>query len=85
VQDHAGLNTADTVRDTAEVLRASGARRVLAVSHAYHLPRVKLAFERAGVEAYTVPAPGTRWLVKLPWLITREVAALWSYYLVPRT
>jgi uncharacterized SAM-binding protein YcdF (DUF218 family) len=80
VVDRDGLSTWHTARNFAA--RFDGAR-VLAVSHGYHLPRVKLAFERVGVEAYTVPARETRALRGLPWYVTREIAAFWVYYLAP--
>ncbi len=57
--------------------------RVLAVSHAYHLPRVKLAYRRQGWDVYTVPARETRTLRQMPFLTVREVAALWAYYFRP--
>ena len=53
------------------------------MSHAYHLPRVKLAYQRAGWEVFTVPAVETRQLTQKPRLVAREVAALWWYYLAP--
>lgn len=40
---------------SAPILRAAGVRRVLLVSHAWHLPRALAAFSRAGLEA--IPAP----------------------------
>jgi uncharacterized SAM-binding protein YcdF (DUF218 family) len=57
--------------------------RVLAVSHFYHLPRVKLSYQRAGREVYTVPAKETYLLRQMPYNMAREVAALWVYYLQP--
>ena len=57
--DERGLNTQDTVRNTIEILGRAGPNRsprLLAVSHSYHLPRIKLTCQRAGIEAYTVPA-----------------------------
>ena len=84
--DPRGLNTDATVRNTDAVLRRAGARRVLAVSHAYHLPRVKMAYRRAGWDVYhvyTVPAEETRPLTQMPYLVAREVAAVWAYYLRP--
>ena len=51
-----------------------------AVSHFYHLPRIKMAYQRAGIEVYTVPARETRTLLKLPQFVAREVAAFWFYY-----
>jgi uncharacterized SAM-binding protein YcdF (DUF218 family) len=81
VLDRGGLNTAATVENSARLLRELRATRVLAVSHFYHLPRIKLEFQRAGIEVFTVPAPQGRPLNKLPLLIAREVAAIWRYYL----
>ena len=54
--DDNGVNTEATVRDTVPLLRRWGARRVLAVSHFYHLPRIKLAYQRAGIDVFTVPS-----------------------------
>ena len=79
--DNQGLNTEATVCDTMPLFREWQAHRVLVVSHFYHLPRVKLAYERAGMEVYTVPARQGRFLIKMPYLMAREVAAFWSYYL----
>jgi vancomycin permeability regulator SanA len=83
VCDCMGLNTHATVDHVAELAHARGYRSVMAVSHFYHLPRVKLAFDRAGIEAFTVPARETWPLVQMPKLIAREVPALWEYYLGP--
>ena len=83
--DRQGLTTHDTVQNSVPMLRRIGAKRVLAVSHFYHLPRIKLAYQRAGMNVYTVPATETRRLRKLPWFMAREVAALWIYYLTPLT
>jgi len=77
--DPQGLNTAATVHNT-PMFGASALPRVLAVSHFYHLPRVKLTYEQAGIEVYTVPAHQRRTLSRLPVLMAREVAALWVYY-----
>lgn len=83
--DRQGLTTHDTVQNSVPLLKKIGAARVLAVSHFYHLPRIKLAYQRAGVEVYTVPAAETRHLRRMPWFMAREVAALWLYYLSPLT
>lgn len=81
--DPQGINTQATVENTVALCRGCGIKRVLAVSHFYHLPRVKMTFQRAGWEVYTVPAAPRYVLVKLPYFIAREVAALWAYYLRP--
>jgi uncharacterized SAM-binding protein YcdF (DUF218 family) len=79
--DNEGVNTEATVRNTAPLFRQWHARRVLAVSHFYHLPRVKLAYQRAGVEVWTVPARQGRIMGQIPFNMAREVAAFWDYYL----
>jgi uncharacterized SAM-binding protein YcdF (DUF218 family) len=79
--DPAGLNTAATVANTIPIMREHGLQRILAVSHFYHLPRIKMAYRRAGQEVFTVPADETRTMAQMPRLIAREVAALWAYYL----
>lgn len=81
IVDNQGLNTKATVRDTMPLFREWHAHRVLVVSHFYHLPRIKLAYERAGMEVYTVPARQGHFLGKLPFYMAREAAAFWSYYL----
>jgi uncharacterized SAM-binding protein YcdF (DUF218 family) len=78
-----GLDTQATVRNTTPLFARLGMRRVLAVSHFYHLPRIKLTYQRAGWEVYTVPAKPVWLLRQLPLFILREVAALWVYYVRP--
>lgn len=72
--DRDGLSTWATVRHT-------GPGRVLAVSHFYHLPRIQLLYRRAGRTAYTVPAVETYAVRQTPWLVAREVAGFWWYFL----
>jgi vancomycin permeability regulator SanA len=79
--DFAGVNTETTVRNTAVIAARHNFNRILAVSHFYHLPRVKTAFEKQHLTAYTVPAYEPQLLAKLPLFMTREVAAWWVYYL----
>jgi uncharacterized SAM-binding protein YcdF (DUF218 family) len=83
VLDPHGWSTRLTAEHSSKLLDELGARRVLAVSHFYHLPRIKLAFQRAGRDVFTVPAEQTEPLVGLPRYMLREVAALWVYYLLP--
>lgn len=78
--DRAGLNTQATVRNAKTLLRPTDSSRVLVVSHFYHLPRIKLSFQRAGMEVYTVPARESYVLRQLPFNMAREIAALWVYY-----
>jgi uncharacterized SAM-binding protein YcdF (DUF218 family) len=81
--DQAGLNTQATVRNSEAVLSRWQASRILVVSHFYHLPRIKLAYQRDGWEVYTVPAKESYLLRQMPYNMAREVAALWVYYLRP--
>ena len=83
IVDEQGLNTQATVANTQRIFDAHQIRRVLAVSHFYHLPRVKMCYQRAGLEVYTVPATQTMAIAKMPYLIAREVAAIWAYYVSP--
>ena len=74
-EDPAGLNTASTVANLKY-------RRVVVVSHYYHLARIKLVAGRSGVECYTAPCRMSRRLAKEPYFIFRECAALGAYYLL---
>jgi uncharacterized SAM-binding protein YcdF (DUF218 family) len=87
--DEGGRNTERTVDDTVPLFDQRHYRTVLAVSHFYHLPRVKLAYARAlsaagsPVEVLTVPAQSDQVLPQMPWYVAREVAALGAYYVRP--
>jgi vancomycin permeability regulator SanA len=81
--DNAGWNTQATVRNTEAIFSRWQASRILVVSHFYHLPRIKLAYQRDGWEVYTVPAKESYLLRQMPYNMAREVAALWVYYLRP--
>lgn len=74
VLDPEGLNTWATLRNLRE-------RRVIAVSHYYHLARIKLASRRLGISCVTAPCVMSRRLAKEPWFVARECAAFVSYYL----
>lgn len=80
-RDEGGVDSRHTVRTAAALCRARGWCRVLAVSHGYHLARVKMAFEREGMASvYTVPSGDSLGLSRARFM-AREVAALWYYYL----
>jgi len=83
LRDQNGLNTEATVSSTCEMFNRIRAGRVLLVSHFYHLPRIKMTYQRRGREVYTVPARESYLLTDMPRYILREIAALWVYYLRP--
>lgn len=62
VLDRGGLGTGASARAVAALLDLRGGRRVLVVSHAYHLPRARLAFERVGLDVHCSAARETRTL-----------------------
>jgi|GEM_PF-784072 len=83
IVDDDGLNTASTCANTTRAIQPSW--RLLAVSHSYHLPRVKLAYQQVGLgsQVRTVPAQTSRPLAKMPIFMAREVAAWWLYFFEP--
>lgn len=81
--DENGLNTQTTVRNTVPMFEDNSIHRVLAVSHSFHLPRIKMTYQRAGRDVFTVPAQTADVLNSMPWLVAREVLALWAYYWEP--
>lgn len=78
--DAEGVNTDATVANTAAIADERGIGRLLAVSHFYHLARIKLAYQRAGIDVATVPSAATM-IPQLPGIVAREIPAFWSYYL----
>ncbi len=78
--DPRGFNTDATVSDTVPLLRNAGYRRVAVVSDFFHLPRVKLAYQRSGYDVITVPSRARR-IPQTTQLVLREIPAFWVYYL----
>jgi len=81
ILDELGVNSWATVLGARRLAARRGWRRVLLVSHYYHLPRLRLAADRAGLVARTVPCRQTRRLRKEPYGVLRECAGLVYYYL----
>jgi vancomycin permeability regulator SanA len=82
--DPAG-NTTEATVDNSLVLLASrgggsGQPSVIAVSQAYHLPRIQLAYANGGIDVLTVPAADPEPIREMPLLALREVPAFWAYY-----
>jgi vancomycin permeability regulator SanA len=81
IVDSNGVNTEATVRDSIPFFASEPRSRVLAVSQCYHLPRIKLAYQRAGWDVFTVPAGTSSPIKETPYLVAREIPAFWVYYL----
>jgi len=79
IHDPHGINTEATVRNTAALLQGKPLQ-VLAVSHFYHLPRIKMTYQRYGMDVYTVPAAPSS-LRGMAFNLVREDLAFWTYYL----
>ncbi|MCE9554617.1 MAG: YdcF family protein [Planctomycetes bacterium] len=82
ILDPNGTNTSATAVHVTRLADEHGWTRILAVSHYFHLPRTKMAFQREGLHVYTVPARESYVLTQTPYLLAREVVALWAYYLM---
>lgn len=54
-REGASANTLENARLSWRTLQAEGIQRIYLVTHAWHMPRSRLAFERAGFEV--IPAP----------------------------
>lgn len=78
IEDAAGINTEATVRNTRAF--AGPQSCILVVSHFYHLPRIKMTYQRYGMNVCTVPSRDTV-PFSMPYNIAREDVAFWAYYL----
>jgi uncharacterized SAM-binding protein YcdF (DUF218 family) len=72
-------DTWENARFSAEILRAAGIHTVYVVTHAWHMPRALLAFQRAGIDAVPVPVridawPGPKWRQFVPGASTWQVS-----------
>jgi vancomycin permeability regulator SanA len=85
VVDAAGDSTEATVANTVALLAVRYGSdlppRLIAVSQAYHLPRIQLSFATAGIDVLTVPAADPVPIGEMPVLVVREVPAFWVYFL----
>lgn len=80
VPDHAIVLDPDGVNSYATLANLK-IRNVVAVSHYYHLARIKLTARRLGVACVTSPCVMSQRLVKEPYFVARECAAFVAYYL----
>ncbi len=90
VEARAG-NTAGNARLSAQMLREAGVGEVFLVTHAWHLPRARREFARAGLATAPAPVRAERWprggasdFVPRPdhwvasWLAIREWVGIWA-------
>ena len=80
LEDRNGWSTLDSVRGTTALRESKGLDSLIAVSHAYHLPRIELCYHWEGMDAATVPARESYRLSAMPKYMAREVAAFWAYW-----
>ena len=80
IVDSSGVSTEATVRNSIPFFDFDVSPGVLAVSQFYHLPRIKLAYARAGWDVLTVPATTSTPIKETPRLVLREIPAYWVYY-----
>ncbi len=83
IVDKKGLNTKMTAENTIKIFKEHNFTKVLAVSHFYHLPRIKMTYARRGIDVYTVPAKENYNLTLMPVYIGREIVADWYYFISP--
>lgn len=80
VLDHDGINTQATVRNTMALFEQRHLTRILVVSDFTHLPRIKLTYQLAGQQVFTVPSRELPHFAQLLFQLGRETAAFWAYY-----
>lgn len=81
--DPTGNTTEATVDNTLGLLMTGDGTvpaRLIAVSQAYHLPRIQLAYANGGIDVLTVPAADPEPISEMPLLALREVPAFWAYF-----
>lgn len=80
ILDREGLNTQATVVNTTALFARRGLQRILVVSDFTHLPRIKLTYQLAGQQVFTVPVREPPRPSQLLFQLGRETAAFWTYY-----
>ena len=86
IMDKNGANTSDTGADVARIMRFNHMKTVMIVTNYYHVTRLKLSLQHAGIHDVEQAHVGT--VTKEDgFMVAREVAALYYYlgrfYLIP--
>jgi vancomycin permeability regulator SanA len=86
IEDKMGLNTSDTGKDVAKIMRARHLGSAMIVTNYYHITRTKLALQHAGIHDVEQAHVGV--VTKDDaFMVAREVVALYYYlgrfYLIP--
>lgn len=66
-QEDQSMDTAGNAAHSASILKPAGVQSIVLVTHAFHMPRARLLFERAGLEVVAAPTaffnhPDGAWL-----------------------
>ena len=81
ILDPAGHNTWATAQNTRRLAQEFDWQHIAAVSHAYHLPRLRQACADAGLDVECIAAVEARRLDRRSYFVLREVPAWWVYWL----
>ena len=81
--DREGSTTYESARNCVRIANTFGFGPLIVVSQYFHNARVKMIFERSGLECYTVPANPSRRFRREPYFLLREAVA-YPYYLLFR-
>jgi len=80
IVDESGFKTYYSILNVKKIMENRGWHQSLSVSHNYHLLRIKLAADHAGLNTYTVPVKNSGLISYEFWSVIREIPALYYYY-----
>lgn len=82
IVDNAGVDTSATARNAADIMAARDYDSAIVVSQYFHIPRARLAMQRAGIETHTAHADFFE--PRDLYSTARELVAYPVYFLRPR-